>query len=419
MPVLDLNSAILASIGLSIMMVMVLRVYAAHDQRTLVMRWIWGWLMLGLGLAITFLPDLPGLSKRHPLFLAVAFSIVCLGLCLYINGIRRLRGFRIYRFLSLLVLTVLLTANAIQINLHAPLRLLLFSDLLVMAWVLGYGYYSLLGAASNAFIQKIYRLCALLFGSMTLMAIFLLTEVALIRPQRLDLFQHWSGHAYMLFYMMLSLMAVTCLLLLSTHIHAQHALQAMATVDGLTGVLNRRGLQDAARRMQAVSQRLQLPMALLVIDLDYFKKVNDVYGHLAGDHALRVCADTIRHSLRGGDVIARYGGEEFCILLPNTGEQEASVLAERIRKLIAHTPIQIAGQGSAAHPARAIKCTVSIGSVSSETLEDNLDQMFAAADRLLYQAKQDGRNRVVSNLAQLGAGLKPMVGKRQTQIISP
>ena len=401
------------------MMVMVLRVYAAHDQRTLVMRWIWGWLMLGLGLAITFLPDLPGLSKRHPLFLAIAFSIVCLGLCLYINGIRRLRGFRIYRFLSLLVLTVLLTANAIQINLHAPLRLLLFSDLLVMAWVLGYGYYSLLGAASNAFIQKIYRLCALLFGSMTLMAIFLLSEVALIRPQRLDLFQHWSGHAYMLFYMMLSLMAVTCLLLLSTHIHAQHALQAMATVDGLTGVLNRRGLQDAARRMQAVSQRLQLPMALLVIDLDYFKKVNDVYGHLAGDHALRVCADTIRHSLRGGDVIARYGGEEFCILLPNTGEQEASVLAERIRKLIAHTPIQIAGQGSAAHPARAIKCTVSIGSVSSETLEDNLDQMFAAADRLLYQAKQDGRNRVVSNLAQLGAGLKPMVGKRQTQIISP
>lgn len=401
------------------MMVMVLRVYAAHDQRTLVVRWIWGWLMLGLGLAITFLPDLPGLSKRHPLFLAIAFSIVCLGLCLYINGIRRLRGFRIYRFLSLLVLTVLLTANAIQINLHAPLRLLLFSDLLVMAWVLGYGYYSLLGAASNAFIQKIYRLCALLFGSMTLMAIFLLSEVALIRPQRLDLFQHWSGHAYMLFYMMLSLMAVTCLLLLSTHIHAQHALQAMATVDGLTGVLNRRGLQDAARRMQAVSQRLQLPMALLVIDLDYFKKVNDVYGHLAGDHALRVCADTIRHSLRGGDVIARYGGEEFCILLPNTGEQEASVLAERIRKLIAHTPIQIAGQGSAAHPARAIKCTVSIGSVSSETLEDNLDQMFAAADRLLYQAKQDGRNRVVSNLAQLGAGLKPMVGKRQTQIISP
>lgn len=409
-PVLDLNSIILSSIGLTFSLVLVLLIFGAYQRKTPISHWVRGLLLLDTGLAIYFIPQVTDNHAHHSVYVATAATIIALGMSMYVNGIRMLRGYRVYRYRSLLVMTTLLASNAIMINMHATDKSLLLSNLLVLAWVFSYGSRSLIGHGKD-FITQIFWLCCSLFGAISLMLGYMFIEVALSDELTLNTFAEWRVHPFMTIATMLVITTVTCLLLLVMNIRTQTGLQAIATLDSLTGVLNRRGLQDAANRMQAVSQRIALPMAMLIVDLDYFKKVNDVYGHLVGDAVLKSCATTIRSALRGGDVIGRYGGEEFCILLPNTGEQEALVLAERIRRTIETTPASIAGIESMSHDSHAIKCTVSVGSVSSETVGYVLDEMFAAADQNLYRAKQSGRNRVASNIHLLMTQPPPETGK--------
>lgn len=401
-PVLDLNSVILSSIGLTFTLVLVLLVFGAYQQKAPVMRWILGLLMLGAGMAVYFIPQVTDIDRSPSVYMASSSMMIALGVSMYVNGIRMLRGYRVYRYRSLLVLTTLLTCNAIMLNTHAADRWILLSNLFVLIWVFAYGSRSLTGHGKD-FVTQVFWLCCSLFAAISLILGFMAIQVALVDDATIATFSQWPAHAYLIMATMLVITTVTSLLLLVMNIRTQASLQAIATLDGLTGVLNRRGLQEAANRMQAVSQRIALPMGMLIVDLDYFKKVNDVYGHLVGDVVLKSCAGTIRAALRGGDVIGRYGGEEFCILLPNTGEQEAMVLAERIRRTIEVTPISIAGVESLGGDTAAIKCTVSVGAVSSETVGYPLEAMFAAADQNLYKAKQNGRNRIASNIDVLMA----------------
>lgn len=417
MPTLHLESVILASFGLAIMMVLVLLVIGAHLNRALVLRWMHGWMLIATGLSFYFVQSVFHIMRYQAPLLVNAFALICLGLSLYVNGIRRVRGYPVNHYLPLLVFTSVLTINAIFLNSHAAQRSLLVSNLLIVAGVFAYGSKSLMGRENN-FINQVFWLCSSLFAAITLMLIALMVEVFLIDETVLQGFQSWSGHAYLMLFIVLALTSVTVLLVLILQVRTQDSLQAIATLDGLTGVLNRRGLQDAALKMKAVSQRIKIPMAMVVVDLDFFKKVNDVYGHLVGDAVLKACTHTIRSTLRGGDVIGRYGGEEFCLLLPNTGEVDAEVLAERIRQTIEHTPVNIEAVESLRHIKTAIKCTVSIGSVSSETTGYDIDTLFAAADHNLYQAKQHGRNRVYSNRHQQPFETHPSRLKRRPDVIN-
>lgn len=404
-PVFDLNSAILSSIGLTLTQVLVLLIFGAYQQRSLIMHWVRGLLVFGLGLAVYFISVTSFVRGRHSVYIAASVTIISLGISLFVNGIRLLRGYRVYRYRSLVVVTSLLAGNAIMLNMYAPERWVLLFNLTALMWVFAHGTRSLIGHGKD-FIAHVYWLCCSLFASITLMLAVLWLKLALSEASALQTFSQWSTHAYMMLAIMLIISSVTSLLLLVMHVRAQAGLQAIATMDGLTGVLNRRGLQEAATRMQSVSQRLRLPMGMLMVDLDYFKKVNDVYGHLVGDVVLKSCAGIIRAALRGGDVIGRYGGEEFCILMPNTGEHEAMILAERIRRIIEETPVNVAGVESMSNETQAIKCTVSVGSVSSETVGYALEGLFSAADQNLYKAKTNGRNRIISNVDALQA--KPM-----------
>lgn len=399
-PVFDLNSVILSSIGLTLTQVLVLSIFGVHQQRSLIMHWVRGLLVFALGLAVYFIAQTSLIDGPQSIYVATSVTIIALGISLFINGIRLFRGYRVYRYWALLVVTTLLACNAVMLNTHTPARWILLSNALVLMWVFGYGTRSLVGHGKD-FVAHVFWLCCSLFGGISLMLAFVAVKVVLGDDGSLQSFSHWTIHAYMMTATMLVMVTVSSLLLLVMHVRAQADLQAIATLDGLTGVLNRRGLQEAATRMQAVSQRIRLPMGMLIVDLDYFKKVNDVYGHLVGDVVLKACAGTIRAALRGGDVIGRYGGEEFCILMPNTGEHEAMILAERIRRIIEVTPVSIAGVESMSSDTQAIKCTVSVGSVSSETVGYGLEGLFAGADQNLYKAKQNGRNRIASNIDQL------------------
>jgi len=166
-------------------------------------------------------------------------------------------------------------------------------------------------------------------------------------------------------------------------------LEMMASHDELTNVLNRHAFNDRYRAEFQRSCRYSLSMCLLMLDIDHFKMVNDTYGHPGGDACLIALAAKLRETAREQDIIARFGGEEFILLLPHTKPSEATVVAERIRAAVEAMHIQYAEH--------AIHCTVSIG-ISSYTDGKICDCecLLKQADQALYQAKNAGRNRVVS-----------------------
>jgi diguanylate cyclase (GGDEF)-like protein len=163
--------------------------------------------------------------------------------------------------------------------------------------------------------------------------------------------------------------------------------------DALTGIYNRRHLDDRLTAELAAAQRHGRPLALLLVDVDHFKLVNDQHGHLAGDEALKMIAFVLRGAVRKEDVLARFGGEEFCVIARETPLDGALALAERIRRAVERS--QFTWEG------RQLAVTVSVGvavSVGAEKFVPGQSELelLASADRALYAAKTQGRNRVVA-----------------------
>ncbi len=164
---------------------------------------------------------------------------------------------------------------------------------------------------------------------------------------------------------------------------------SMALTDSLTGLYNRRyALRHLDRLMRRVVQTGK-PLAILVCDLDFFKRVNDTYGHAAGDEVLKQFAQRAAAAVRNIDMVARFGGEEFVILMPDTDGQEALRAAERLCKRIGETPIVIGPEAEG-----GITVTVSIG-IAASAVEVPGEELIKIADAALYRAKQGGRNRAV------------------------
>jgi len=160
--------------------------------------------------------------------------------------------------------------------------------------------------------------------------------------------------------------------------------EQLSVTDPLTGLLNRRYMDERLMEEIKRSNRHGYPMSLVMLDVDSFKSYNDQYGHPAGDLALKIVGHVIRETLRGADVAARYGGEEFAILLPQTTNEEAGTIAERIRRNIE----------AADFPHRTVTASIGIASCSAELC--SATNIVSAADKALYSAKHGGRNRVVA-----------------------
>ena len=168
--------------------------------------------------------------------------------------------------------------------------------------------------------------------------------------------------------------------------YAMEKIVEVATRDELTGCYNRRYIMDTLRQELAVSLRDKRPFTLLLIDVDYFKKVNDTYGHLVGDRVLADIAQTLQLTVRNMDTLARFGGEEFACMLPGTTADEAAVLADRIRHTISVQRIAFNGG--------ELNVTVSIG-VAQWLPGESIESVIHRADLGLYAAKAKGRNCVV------------------------
>jgi diguanylate cyclase (GGDEF)-like protein/PAS domain S-box-containing protein len=168
--------------------------------------------------------------------------------------------------------------------------------------------------------------------------------------------------------------------------HAEEELRRLATTDSLTGMFNRGHFLELSKREVGRALRYNRPLSILMIDIDHFKRVNDNFGHDAGDRVLQNFAVIGREQIRDVDIFGRLGGEEFAILLPDTGFSSAGEVAERLRHAMADSSVRINDE--------VINVTISVGVSTVSASIRNLDLLMSSADKALYTAKWEGRNKV-------------------------
>ncbi len=199
---------------------------------------------------------------------------------------------------------------------------------------------------------------------------------------------------YVLAFALAITLAVLCwVVLLRNRVEEQaRLLRHQATHDGLTGLWNRKAVLDLLQREFEIAARAHSSIGIVMLDADHFKEVNDTYGHLAGDAVLQELARRIQLTLRSYDLTGRYGGEEFLIVVPGCTAQQILLCAERVRAMVADSPIKAEGSN--------LNVTISAGTAILDPLLNTQRDALAAADRALYEAKHAGRNRVVSGATE-------------------
>lgn len=177
--------------------------------------------------------------------------------------------------------------------------------------------------------------------------------------------------------------------LMSAHISLaleNNRLYEISVMDGLTNVYNRRYLEQRLSEEVAYSKRYSKPLTVVMLDIDFFKNLNDTYGHQAGDYVLVTVSGLLTEALREYDIVARYGGEEFAVILPTTPKQKGASIAERLRVSIAEHNFEFKGE--------EISTSISLGVACFPDNGDTPDSLIAAADKALYRSKESGRNQV-------------------------
>ncbi len=162
-------------------------------------------------------------------------------------------------------------------------------------------------------------------------------------------------------------------------------LRELALIDPLTGIGNRRFVENAVLSRLEELRRYGRSFGVILLDIDYFKEVNDVFGHLVGDDVLKMAARTLVHNVRAFDSVGRWGGEEFAIVVQHAGVEALTALAERLRMLVEQASLSVANE--------IVRVTASLGATVA-CLSDTLSSLFERADRMLYFSKHHGRNRV-------------------------
>lgn len=185
-------------------------------------------------------------------------------------------------------------------------------------------------------------------------------------------------------------------------------LESENITDPLTKVYNRRYLDRRLAEEVARSKRYALDLSVLMLDIDHFKRVNDTYGHQAGDVTLSTLGSLVKAALRDLDVVARYGGEEFLVICTNTAIDGAALVAERLRQLVESNRVEIT-DGSGA--SQTIQISISIGAAGLSASVDSAEKLIRAADQALYRAKEEGRNRVIVTMIEANGSAKPIQEK--------
>lgn len=268
-----------------------------------------------------------------------------------------------------------------EVVLHA------ITAVIVLGWDTGFHYYLILTIPvilASAFTN--WRIKVILSTAVTLTYVVIDLRYRNALPMHfLDRTTLASLHTFNLVTVLTVLSGLTTIYVRLIN-QAEARLHELATTDSLTGLMNRRCMMDALEREQARRVRKPGPMALMLVDIDHFKKLNDTWGHNMGDWALKAVSKVLKEGVRDMDFVARWGGEEFLIVLPLADVDAAWPVAERLRLMVSQVTYH-----SPKHPLRV---TVTMG-LTAFGLDEDVDAVIQRADAALYKGKSEGRDRVV------------------------
>lgn len=326
----------------------------------------------------------------HPLITVVlADTALCLAMLMIADGISRLKNLPIqqgiYRWylsfclVAFFYFTFLSPSFSARVMVTIICTVAIFSWALVMLWRQPIKSWQL-GEWVLSVALLVSVVAALLRALTTLMETDAVAALSILSYQGLQ--------AHFLSINLLAVIFIAFGLIVMSQDSLRRDLERLASYDALTGVLTRRVILDLLDKSMAKVSRTGRPVAVMMIDLDHFKRVNDSYGHRVGDSVLTQVIAAVERVLRKDTYIGRYGGEEFLIVMPDTTHEQLLEVSERIRQAAASTIIR--------HEQSNIHCTISIGALIIDTANvDSLTDPVTLADRALYQAKQQGRNKVV------------------------
>lgn len=322
-----------------------------------------------------------GLPEAIPAI--VGPTLLVLGQSLILHAVRRFHGDR-YRpaliytpAIAMLVGATIFFYASDQINVRAAIySAASFVPLVLSTYLLATGFRERLVAPA--------RLAAAAFSLIALLLLYQALHSIVLEIGLLDS-QNFSYILFVAMYGGLNVLATFGFLLMANE-RLRTEIERMATLDSLTEVFNRRTFVKLAEVELARAERSGARVAIVFVDIDRFKRINDEHGHAVGDRVLLEFVGCTRNVLRRQDIFGRFGGEEFCLLLPETGMDEARQAAERVRQAIAETEIRI--------DSLRVSCTVSAGVSGTEVHGSEFDRMLKGADEALYLAKRNGRDRV-------------------------
>jgi diguanylate cyclase (GGDEF)-like protein len=373
---LDFSIVALASavLGLLLALVLVLTLPHVPDAEG-AGHWALAFVPLGVGSALLgFGEDLPALllMLREPLLLS-GYALLLIGLRQY------LRLGRPWALAAGVVFTALVLC-ALFVALHPSPMARLAVRVVGIAVLMGAAVWSLRGVGEGA-LRGVRFFLQAACGLIAVLALARLGAILLpVDPAWVEAFLNLASMVTTL-----SVLAVICGLVLLMTARMNEALLRLGIRDPLTGVLNRRGLDDAMATVLSFTKRVGRPVSVLACDIDHFKHVNDSYGHVQGDQVLRGFAQLLSDSFDHGELVGRLGGEEFVVVVPGADSDDALRQAEGLRARVAAHRFEV-GE-------RSCMLTVSIGVATAAASQASWADLIARADEALYEAKSQGRNR--------------------------
>ncbi|MFZ6744913.1 GGDEF domain-containing protein [Undibacterium sp. JH2W] len=324
------------------------------------------------------------MSPEWPVWIisAVPFVMGC-GIGFIYNGIEAFQGKRCHYWVTAWLGVQMMLQSLWLGMLRDDIRMLVIANSLLFTLVFGACAVRLMVKAAQP-LKTAYNLAAASFSFIALMSLLRALNMLSKPAEGVTLFAQGDINPVFLVLGGLSQLSISLSLVLLITFRLVSDLREQATHDSLTGALNRRSFEDESRRLLARAIRTGDAMSVIMIDVDFFKRINDMHGHQAGDEVLRRLAVLLQAVIRSEDCLARYGGEEFCILLAGINEQGAALLAERVRLLYADLRVPWKGD--------SLQCTLSAGVADSLLVGTDLSTLVDAADQALYRAKNAGRN---------------------------
>ena len=376
--------AFVSSVGGFLMAAAMYGIYLAGMRERCLIDWAWSGLATGSGFLIGHL--LQTITIPVPIWsvAAVANALIALGHGMLLIGVQRYLGQRCWTGLVLAVVAAMLISSFIFPELRESLRLrVLFHS----------GWYALVDTYAGILLLRggrpqMRRFHCVVAGVLLAYAAFLWTRIgyAVVSTALTTSFIQDPFQAATFLFAMIFGFAIAVALALMMFREKQLELVQLAETDALTGILNRQSMDNAVAAGIKTAKRDELPLSVIILDIDHFKSINDKYGHQVGDHVLREVAGRIRDQIRGHDRAFRYGGEEFMLLLPGTGAETLELVAERLRNIVAQSVLEVDGEN--------VPISASIGGTAFHFEQESWDACLKRADDAMYRAKSDGRNRI-------------------------